>query len=141
MPVRSKTWGWIRYLAFFAIFVSLLAMFWAYNYESVSNLGGFQTQIHPYRNFAVLFVLVSAVFFCIFVYAGIREHSANMETIDPSDKKNANFALRSFNWTLHFPNIRASKKLVLVALTAHPHSHEATHILAAREKLGKQSSK
>jgi hypothetical protein len=87
MPVRSKTWGWIRYWAFFVIFTSLLAIFWTYSYESVSNLGGFQTRIYPYRNFTIWFVLVLALFFCISVYAGIREHGANIETSDSRDKK------------------------------------------------------
>jgi len=73
MPPRSKIWGKIRYLSFLGLFLSLVALYWAYSYEVYLGAVELQT-IYPYRDYAIPLVLISVTLSAIFIYAGIEEH-------------------------------------------------------------------
>ncbi len=58
MSIVLKTWGLIRYLSFLGFFVSLLATYWVYSFETASTLGDSQAPTYPYRGYAFLLILL-----------------------------------------------------------------------------------
>ena len=73
MPAGSKIWGKIRYLSFLGLFISLVALYWAYSYAislgTVEPLIGF-----PYRDYTIPLAVISITLSAVFVYTGIQEH-------------------------------------------------------------------
>ncbi len=74
MSTRSKTWGWIRYLSFLGLFVSLVTLYWAYSYETSINTVEPLISNYPYRVHTIPLALISITLSSVFIYAGIREH-------------------------------------------------------------------
>jgi len=73
MPTRSKIWGKIRYLSFLGLFLSLVALYWAYSYEV--SLGAIEPPaIYPYRDYTIPLVLISITLSAVFIYTSIQEH-------------------------------------------------------------------
>jgi len=73
MSIKSEIWGRIRYIVFLALFVSLIAVYWTYSYEVTLNPEGLQERVYPYRNYSILFVMISIMLFAVYVYASIKK--------------------------------------------------------------------
>ena len=74
MATKSEIWGRIRYIAFLSLFVSLLAIYWTYSNEVALSSAGAQILTYPSRGYTVLFVLISVLLFCLYVYSGFRQN-------------------------------------------------------------------
>jgi len=73
MPTRSKVWGKTRYLSFLGLFLSLVALYWAYSYEV--SIGTVELGIiYPYRDYTILLTLISITLSAVFIYTSIQEH-------------------------------------------------------------------
>ena len=73
MPARSKVLGKIRYLTFLSLFLSLVALYWAYSYEASIDTTEPAT-IYPYRDYTIPLILISITLSAVFIYTGIQEH-------------------------------------------------------------------
>jgi hypothetical protein len=79
MKTRLTVWRRIRYAVFVALFLSLLATYWTYSYETSPSANEMQVVEHPYQTYTGLLVVVSALMFCLYVLSGYLESKQGLD--------------------------------------------------------------